>query len=588
MKKLLLLLITLTTFLHAADFLMPDEAFHPSAKLENGVVIVDIDLGKDIHLYKDKLTLKLNGNSVSQKALHYPEAIRDGDTFIYEKHVQLLLALQKNAEAKAQENLEVTLSFQGCSSQGLCYEPMSKKYDFTVNTQTLPLIQEEGVKKNVVQKKATEATTDTDKITESFKNDNIFIVLLTFFSFGLLLSMTPCIFPMIPILSSIIVSQGEGMSAKKGLFLSLVYVLSMAFAYTLAGVLAGLFGSNLQAAMQNPYVVVAFATVFVALAFSMFGFYEIGLPSSLQSKLSKVSDNASNKGGLLGIAIMGFLSALIVGPCVAPPLAGTLVYIGQTGDALFGGLALFVMSLGMGVPLLLIGAGAGKFMPKPGGWMSSVSKVFGVVMLAIAIWMLEKIMPPQVIMAMWATLFVISAVYLGALEPLGAQKSWNALLKGIGLILLLSGVSLFLGLFSGSTNMLTPFEKFTQKGGIGTTQTQALKFQVVTSLDELNTLLQKNKGKKIMLDFAAKWCTSCKELEEITFKDPAVIKELSNYVLIRADVTENSQEQKELSSAYGVFGPPAIIFFNETGEVLKAKTIIGYKPPQEFLSIVTQ
>jgi len=426
-------------------------------------------------------------------------------------------------------------------------------------------------------------TNETDTIAQSFENESMWAVLLTFFGFGLLLSMTPCIFPMIPILSSIIVSQGEGMSAKRGFILSLVYVLSMAFAYTLAGVLAGLFGSNIQAAMQNPYVVIAFATVFVALAFSMFGFYEIGLPSSLQSKLSKVSDNASNRGGFLGVSIMGFLSALIVGPCVAPPLAGTLVYIGQTGDALFGGLALFVMSLGLGMPLLLIGIGAGKYMPKPGGWMSNVSKVFGVVMLAIAIWMLEKIAPASVTMALWAMLFSVSAVYLGALEPLGDRRSWNALNKGIGIVLLIVGLSLFVGLLSGSTNILKPFEKFTQKSTSVSVAQEELSFRVVRNIDELDNILEVNHGKKIMLDFSAKWCTSCKELEEITFKDATVIAKLKDYVLIRADVTENSAEQKALSKAYGVFGPPAILFFDEAGVLQKKKTIIGYKPPLEFL-----
>ena len=574
------MMITLFSFIHASDFLMPDEAFKPSAKVQNDKILLSIKLGPDIHLYKNKLQAKLHSDTLFAKEIQYPPALPSKDGEIYNKDVTLVILLGKKGDAKATEKVDVTLNFQGCSDKGLCYEPQTKNYTLDVNTQTIAALQEKP--------KSSSTKTDTDSIADSFKNESMFVVLLTFFGFGLLLSMTPCIFPMIPILSSIIVSQGEGMSAKKGFFLSLIYVLAMAFAYTLAGVLAGLFGSNLQAAMQNPYVVISFALVFVALAFSMFGFYEIGLPASIQSKLSRVSDNASNKGGLIGIAIMGFLSALIVGPCVAPPLAGTLVYIGQTGDALFGGLALFVMSLGMGMPLLLIGAGAGKFMPKPGGWMSNVSKVFGVIMLAIAIWMLEKIASATVIMALWATLFITSSVYLGALEPLEKHRGWNALIKAIGVILLLLGSSLFLGLLSGATNYLKPFEKFTQSPALALQgrATQELDFQIVRSLDELNTLLAQNKGKKIMLDFAAKWCTSCKELDEITFQDAKVKEALSSYVLIRADVTENSQEQKELAKAYGVFGPPAIIFFDTDTKVVKNKTIVGYKPPQEFVALI--
>jgi thiol:disulfide interchange protein DsbD len=558
---------------------MPEEAFKPSVHIQKDQIIVDIKLGEGIHLYKEKLKLKIDSKNLIVKDINYPDALIEEGKAVYENSVRVVVDLAKKENVKDIEKLKLKLSFQGCSVEGLCYEPVEQEYKFDIDTYFLEVLSKEIEDS---QKKSTE----TDKIASSFENDSMLIVLLTFFGFGLLLSMTPCIFPMIPILSSIIVSQGEGMNAKKGFFLSLVYVLSMAFAYTLAGVLAGLFGSNLQAAMQNPYVVVSFSVVFVALAFSMFGFYEIGLPASLQSKISRVSDSASNRGGILGVAIMGFLSALIVGPCVAPPLAGTLVYIGQTGDALLGGLALFFMSLGMGVPLLLIGIGAGKFMPKPGGWMSNVSKVFGVVMLAIAIWMLEKIAPAEITMILWSMLFVISSVYLGALESLGDKRGWNALLKGLGLILLIYGLSIFIGLLSGSTNIFKPFEKFTQTNLKNLSSSDKLNFKVVKSLDELDNLLQKNRGKKIMLDFSAKWCTSCKEYDEVTFKDSRVMAQLSNYVLIRADVTENSTKQKEMSKKYKVFGPPAIIFIDENGDVLEDKKIVGYKTPKEFLSII--
>lgn len=583
MKKIILLVVGLLTFLGAADFLMPQEAFKTSAVLDKNVVEIHIKLGKDIHLYKDSLEIAVDSKNIAIENIVYPESMLLKDREVYENDVALLVNLQKNSDISSKEEIKVHLGFQGCSSEGLCYEPIEDEFDFSIES---VLLAQGAVLQNkpIVQSKPSVKSSETDTITNSFKNDSIWVVLLTFFGFGLLLSMTPCIFPMIPILSSIIVSQGENMTAKKGFFLSLVYVLSMAFAYTIAGVLAGVFGSNLQAAMQDPFVVIAFALVFVALAFSMFGFFEIGLPSSIQSRLSKVSDSASANGGVLGIAIMGFLSALIVGPCVAPPLAGTLVYIGQTGDAVLGGVALFVMSLGMGVPLLLIGLGAGKFMPRPGGWMNSVSKVFGVIMLAIAIWMLEKILPSNIIMVLWAMLFIISAIYLGALEPLEQKRGWHSLVKGVGIISLVYGGSLFVGILSGSTDMTQPLKNFTQQSSVLSNNT--LNFQIVQSIDELDAIVKDSKGKKIMLDFAAKWCTSCRELDEITFKDSEVISRLNDYILIRADLTDNTIEEKALAKKYGIFGPPAILFFDENGNLIEDKKIIGYKSPKEFLDSI--
>ena len=579
MKYVIFVFLALTSAVYSSSFLMPEEAFKPSVHVQKQQIIVDIKLGEGIHLYKEKLKLEIDGNNLIVKDIDYPDAFMVEGKEVYDNDVRVIVTLVKKEGTKDIEKLKLKLFYQGCSTKGLCYEPVKQEYILNIETSFLDVLSKEG-------EYTPKSSSETDKIANSFQSDSMFIVLLTFFGFGLLLSMTPCIFPMIPILSSIIVSQGEGMNAKKGFILSLIYVLFMAFAYTLAGVLAGMFGSNLQAAMQNPYVVVSFAVVFVALAFSMFGFYEIGLPSSLQSKLSKVSEGASNRGGILGVAIMGFLSALIVGPCVAPPLAGTLVYIGQTGDAVLGGLALFFMSLGMGIPLLLIGIGAGKFMPKPGGWMSNVSKVFGVVMLAIAIWMLEKIAPAEVTMILWSMLFVISSVYLGALESLGEKRGWNALLKGLGVVFLAYGLSILIGVLSGSTNMFKPFENLTQADSKSLASADRLEFEVVKSLDELDNLLQKNRGKKIMLDFSAKWCSSCKEYEEVTFKDSRVKTQLSNYVLIKADVTENTLKQKEMSKKYEVFGPPAIIFIDENGDQLKDKKIVGYKTPEEFLSII--
>ena len=440
---------------------------------------------------------------------------------------------------------EIEVKFQGCSKLGLCYAPMSEKYllTFDNNISKIQTKEEE-------QKVETTTLNETDSIANSLKNGNLLLVLATFFGFGLLLSLTPCVFPMIPILSSIIVgaSKSEVMSAKKGFFLSLIYVLSMSVAYTIAGIIAGIFGANLQVALQNPYVLVVFALIFVALAFSMFGYFEIKLPQSIQTKLNKTTDG-KEKQGIIGVAIMGFLSALIVGPCVAPPLAGALVYIGQTGDAVLGGMALFVMSLGMGVPLLLIGLGAGRFMPKPGGWMENITKIFGIIMLGVAIWLLDRVLSPSIIMSLWALLFLATAIYLKTQSNMFAELASS--------ILFILGVVLLVGLISGSTNPLKPLEKLT--GSANIIKEDKLIFHKIKNISELEFAI-KNSNKPVMLDFWASWCVACKELEEITFKDEEVMKKLQNFTLLTADVTLNNDEDKALQKMFGVVGPPALIF----------------------------
>ena len=408
--------------------------------------------------------------------------------------------------------------------------------------------------------KVDEKIDETTGISNILKNGNIFLILGTFFLFGLALSLTPCIFPMIPILSSIIVQHSNNndgkISAKQGFILSLVYVLSMSIAYTIAGVLAGLFGANIQAMLQNPYVLISFSLLFVALAFSLFGYYSLELPQSFQNKINSIT---GNKKGYSSIAIMGFLSALIVGPCVAPPLAGALLYIGQTGDAVLGGLALFIMSIGLGVPLLLIGIGAGKYMPKPGGWMNTVSKIFGVVMLAMAIYMLDRLLEQYIIFILFALLSFASAIYL--------LKTKNTFAKIVSIILIVLG-----GYFSYLSSH---------------TSNEHFDYKYVKTIKELDNIL-KNTTQPVMLDFWASWCVSCKELENITFKDEKVKNTLKPYLLLKADVTKNTKDDQELMKRFQVFGPPALIFFDKNGKELKSKRMIGYKNPKEFIQILNK
>jgi thiol:disulfide interchange protein DsbD len=375
------------------------------------------------------------------------------------------------------------------------------------------------------------------------------------------------------------------MSTKRAFMLSLVYVLAMSLAYTIAGILAGLFGANISAALQDPWIIGIFSAVFVALSFSMFGFYELQMPSFIQSKLSKKSDEMQGQ-GVVGVAVMGFLSALIMGPCVAAPLAGALVYIGQSGDALLGGAALFVMSMGMGLPLLVIGTGAGKYMPKPGGWMDAIKAMFGVVMLALAIWTLSRVVSANIIILLWTVLVISSAIYMGALERLKeGVTGWKKLIKSFAVIMFIYGIMLFIGAMTSATNPLNPLEKFsssTSVQSISKEVEQEHSFKIVPTLAELKTIIKESK-KPVMVDFYADWCVSCIELENYTFSDTNVKKKLQEFTLIQIDVTKNNNNDKEILKEFGLFGPPAIIFFKD-GSELKNKRLVGFKDAKEFLA----
>jgi len=561
MKRILVLLMFLTSFLLSNNqFLNPEDAFKTKVTAKQNGVEFSIELDKTIYIYDEflKVLISTDKNIDITKELEIREPVEYHGFIVHKGTLNINVPYDLvYSKIDKDSKYKIIFEYQGCSERGLCYSPMS---DTFTSTTTAP---KKTIKDDLVEKaEKKEVLNETDTITQTLKDDSAFMILLTFFGFGLLLALTPCIFPMIPILSSIIVQHsnkdGTPMSASKGFGLSLVYVLAMSVAYTIAGVLAGLFGANIQSMLQNSFVIISFALIFVALAFSMFGYYELALPSSWQTKLNKTSDESGKSGSIVGIAIMGFLSALIVGPCVAPPLAGALVYIGQTGDALLGGSALFVMSLGMGVPLLAIGIGAGKYMPKPGGWMMLVSKVFGVVMLAIAIWMIDRIVPTFVTMLLFALLSLGSAYYL--------MKNGNFFGKLVSLALIVISI-LFLKLaFVNDTN------------------SKELNFQYVTTVQELDNIV-KNSDKLIMVDFWATWCVSCKEFDNITFKDDLVIEELSKYTLLKIDVTKNSKDDKELLKKFNLFGPPAMIFYKDGNEE-RVKRMIGYKSPKEFLEII--
>ena len=592
MKRIfLLLMITVALASGASKFLMPDEAFKPNAKLNDSMQIeAAVEIAPEIYLYVDQLKLELkDSDGISIKDIKRPTSVDHHGDKVYLQTPSFIISLKKDASVDGIKNVSFVLSYQGCSEQGLCYEPTSKTYTFDIDTSKLnPSLEIAEIKtldilnKNTpilksVKSEDTQELSQTDAIADTIKNGSLIVILLTFLGFGLLLALTPCVFPMIPIISGVIISQGKDITTRKALMLSIVYVLAMAVAYTIAGVLAGLFGANLQAALQTPWGIYSFSAVFVALAFSMFGFYELKLPDSLVSKVSA----SGNRGGYVGVAIMGFLSALIVGPCVAAPLAGALVYIGQTGDAVLGGMALFAMSIGMGLPLIIVGVSAGKFMPKPGAWMTMVSAIFGAMMLGVAIWMLERVVDEYITMLLYAILGIGFSIYLGALE-----KGGHIFKKSVSIVLFAYSLALLMGVLGGSTSMAKPLEilKPQAVASIIKSENKHKEFIKVTSIKELDDVVNKNKGKKIILDFSAEWCTSCKELEEVTFSNVSVATKMNEFVLVQADITANSVENKALSKKYGVFGPPAILFFDESSKLAKSKTIIGFIEADEFLT----
>ncbi|WP_294962660.1 protein-disulfide reductase DsbD [Sulfurimonas sp.] len=579
MKKILLLLIMSTLVLSAANkFLMPDVAFIPDVQVNSKMQIeAVVNIAEEIYLYDEQLKLEVKeGSGVSISNVARPKSVEHHGTMVFLDSPSFLVTLQKEPDITGTKKIEFSLSYQGCSEQGLCYEPFTKVYNFDIDTSKLSIASSSKPELKSLNLNKEEKS-ETDAIADTIKSGSVFVILLTFLGFGLLLALTPCVFPMIPIISGVIISQGDGITTKKAFMLSFIYVLAMAVAYTIAGVLAGLFGSNLQAALQTPWVIYSFSAVFVALALSMFGYYELKLPDAIVAKASA----SSHKSGYIGVAIMGFLSALIVGPCVAAPLAGALVYIGQTGDAVLGGMALFSMSIGMGVPLILVGVSAGKFMPKPGAWMTMVSAIFGVMMLGVAIWMLERVTDIYVTMALYSMLGISFSIYLGTFD-----KDSHIFKRSVAVIMFIYSVSLLIGVLGGSTSMSKPLSFLKPQAASSITQMKSkdTKFLRVTSVVELDELLNKHKGKKIMIDFYADWCSSCKELEEVTFADAKVANKMREFILIKADVTANKQEQKDLSKKYGVFGPPVLIFFDEKSNVLKSKSIVGFIEPEEFLT----
>jgi thiol:disulfide interchange protein DsbD len=409
-------------------------------------------------------------------------------------------------------------------------------------------------------------------------------LLASFFGFGLLLAFTPCVLPMMPILSGIIVGRGASMTRAHAVILSSAYVLGMALTYAAAGVLAGLSGAMLSATLQNPWVLGSFAAIFVALAGAMFGFYELQLPAALQTRVAAAT-NRLHGGHLAGVFGMGALSALIVGPCVAAPLAGALLYISQSRDVVLGGSALFAMALGMGVPLLVVGASAGTLLPRAGPWMERVKRFFGVILLAVAIYLAAPLVPLAVEMLAWAALLVVTGIFLRAIDPLPTgARGFERFAKALGVMALIAGVAFLIGALSGARDILQPLAAL--RGD--PVAVPPVQFARVSSVGELDRSIAGARGRPVMLDFYADWCVSCKEMERYTFSDSKVRDRLAQVVKLQADVTDNNADHQALLKRFSLFGPPGIVFFDREGREMRGLRVIGFQPADRFAKVLDQ
>ena len=577
----LLLLLSLVAPARAQDLLEPDKAFRMTARaLDASNIEIRFAIADGYYMYRERFRFALEdpGSAKLGQAVFPPgERKKDeffGDVETYRKEVVIRLPVEG-----ASGPLKLVVTSQGCADSGVCYVPMDTKATVQMAAAGVggPGITP-GPQQVDPQPRLSLSASDLD-VAAVFRSGNAWIVLATFLGFGVLLAFTPCMLPMIPILSSIIAGEGKNVGKLKALALSGAYVLGMAVTYAAAGVAAAYSGSMIAAALQNPWVLGTFALVFVWLALSMFGFYEIQLPGFLHHRLHAAHGKLQG-GKLVSVGLMGVLSAVIVSPCVAAPLAGALLYISQTRDVWLGGGALFAMAIGMGLPLVAVGVSEGALLPKAGAWMNSVKKFFGVLLLGVAIWIVSPILPTVAVMVAWAALAIGSAMFLRAIDPLPPNAhAAERLAKAVGFMALIAGVALLVGALAGSRDPLRPLGGVLQAGGSAVAPLTFVRVNSVTELDER----LRAAGRPVMLDFYADWCVSCKEMEAFTFTDPRVRARFERMLLLQADVTANTEAHKLLLKRFSLFGPPGIIFFDAAGREIKGLRVVGYQNADDFL-----
>ncbi|HCY62228.1 MAG TPA: thiol:disulfide interchange protein [Oxalobacteraceae bacterium] len=589
------------------ELLPPEQAFTAKVRVKDATTLVaEFEPANGYYLYRDRISF-----SVVQPAAAQIENVRlpDGEmksdpTFghVAVFHAPFAATIGLKRTAGTASTIRLQASYQGCSDLGVCYPPIEKTIEVdlpalaaaAVVAADSPLTMQGdqaawGPAKPAADTGAAAAGSgwwNLDRSATLFQSHTFGWVIAGFFGFGLLLSLTPCVWPMIPILSGIIAGQGATLSRSRALGLSAAYVLGMALTYAGAGIAAGLSGSLLSSALQTPWVLAGMAVLFVILALSMFGLYELQMPAFLQTRIASVSGKSSKR-TVASVFAMGAVSAVIVGPCIAAPLAAALLYIGQTQDVVLGGAALFAMALGKGVPLLVIGTSLGSLLPRSGTWMQSIKMFLGVLLLAAALWTVSPFIPVAISMTLAGALLIGYAVYLRALDALPVDATGYARFgKGLGVIGLLIGAIYLLGAFSGSRNFLQPLASLSTSSE---SKIQApLPFERVGSVEELDARLSNTGGSYVMLDFYADWCVSCKEMEHFTFSDPSVRAKLQGVVLLQADVTANSALHKQLLARFGLFGPPAILFFNPSGQEVKGHRVIGFMEENRFGNLLDQ
>jgi thioredoxin:protein disulfide reductase len=588
MRFLLAMLVLLAFAASAAEpeLLEPDKAFRFSARmLDAHSVELRYEIAPGYYLYRDKFRFTADPQSadLGSPAMPAGKVKKDnffGDVEIYRGDLRIVLPLGNAGGLQ----FKLKAVSQGCADVGVCYAPQDATV--TVNPATLSAIVPGSdlamfLNRGPQPPPASGQAEDT-RIAQLF-GGSFWLLIATFFGYGLLLAFTPCVFPMIPILSGVLAPHGARLTSSRGFGLSVAYVFGMAITYSLAGIAAGMAGTLLSVALQNPWVLGAFALIFVFLALSMLGVYELQMPGALQTRLSQASGQLHG-GHFASVFGMGVLSALIVGPCVAAPLAGALLYISQSHDPLLGGAALFVMALGMGTPLLALGASTGALLPKAGPWMENVKRAFGVMLLGVAIYMVSPVIPSAVHFLLWAALLVFAAVLLGLFRRSRQPASaFQRLAKGAGVAALLVATALVAGALSGGRDLLHPLAGLRMDAAHAPA---APAFRRVASVAELDAALAASDGKPAMLDFYADWCVSCKEMERDTFSSPAVQARFAQITLLRADVTANNADDQALLKRFNLFGPPGIVFFDKTGAEVRSARVVGFEAPDRFGAVV--
>lgn len=574
----------------SAGALPEDKAFsYEAIAIDPVTLLVRFTSAPQYYLYRDTIDFSIPGSEIRVAAVDLPEsrAIYDeyfGNTEVYYDQVEIPLRLERPAGPS--RTVELFADFQGCLTDGICYPPMTRAIAVELPAATdddVAVAMKASPESVVVTKPATESVSEQDQLAGLLSGSPM-VALPLFFIAGILLAFTPCVFPMVPILSGLIAGASDGMTTARAFRLSLVYVLAMALVYTAFGVIAGLFGQNLQAVFQHPWVLTSFAGLFVLLSLSMFGFYELQIPASLQTKLNALSNRAEG-GTLFGAAIMGALSALVVGPCVAAPLMGALIYIGQTGDAVLGGAALFAMAAGMGVPLMIWGTSAGGLLPRAGGWMVAIKAVFGVGLLALSIWMLERVVPAAVTMLLWGALAIGCAVYLISSGRQDQSLSgWQKLWRSVGTMLLILGSIQFIGALSGGQDWLRPLYHLQPGPGGASGSVAEPAFETINTLEGLQERIAES-PRPVFVDFYADWCVDCVRMARRTFPDEGVTQRMGELTLIKIDVTDYTEEHKAILGHFGLIGPPAYLFFAGGDELSELRTF-GFMPPEEFIALL--